>query len=363
MTVANGLEQVIVAETEISFVDGERGRLVFRGRWAKDLSDTHRFEEVAHLLWYGSLPSGEEKADIAAKWASEREISAGVKAVIDAIPREVGMMSVLRTAVSALETEGFGYPPTLEQAASITMKLPTIVAYCYRRLKGLAPVEPRTDLRHTANYLYMLKGEEASPVHVQALEAYLNLMMEHGMNSSTFAARVIASTRSDLISAVVGAIGALKGPLHGGAPSLVMNMLRDIGSKDRAEAWIRSKLENDGRIMGFGHRVYKTKDPRAEALRLIASRLSDSDPCLELAVHVEETAIRLLEEYKPGKKLYTNVEFYAAAVMNAIDFEEELFTPTFVVTRSVGWCAHILEAAAGRLIYPDSAYVGQLPSE
>lgn len=362
MSFVPGLEQVVVAETEVSFVDGENGRLVYRGEWAKDLSEGRSFEEVAYLLWNGQLPSAEELEGSQAIWSQQRELPQEIQAVLDAIPREVGMMSVLRTAVSALESLAYAYPPTVEQAAAVTMKLPTIIAYRYHRLKGTTPVAPRSDLGHTANYLYMLRGVEPSPVHVRALEAYLILLMEHGMNSSTFAARVIASTRSDIVSSLTGAIGALKGPLHGGAPSHVMNMLRGIGTKDQAEAWIRNKLESDGRIMGFGHRVYKTTDPRAVALRELALRLSASDPWLELAVHVEEVAIRLLEEYKPGKKLYTNVEFYAAAVMNAIEFEEELFTPTFAVTRTVGWSAHIIEAAQGRLIYPDAAYIGKLPA-
>lgn len=363
MSIAPGLEQVVVAETEVSFVDGENGRLVYRGEWAKDLSEGRSFEEVAYLLWYGRLPSSAELEEATALWAEQRELPLELKIIIDAIPSHASMMSVLRTAVSALESPAFAYPPTVEQAAAITMKLPTIIAHRCHRLRGTQPVEPRTDLGHTANYLYMLKGTEAAPVHVKALEAYLILLMEHGMNSSTFAARVIASTRSDMISSLNGAIGALKGPLHGGAPSHVMNMLKGIGTKDQAEAWIRHKLESDGRIMGFGHRVYKTTDPRAVALRDIASQLSAGDPQLELAVHVEEVAIRLLEEYKPGKKLYTNVEFYAAAVMNAIQFEEDLFTPTFAVTRTVGWSAHIIEAAQGRLIYPDSAYIGKMPEE
>ncbi|UYZ14780.1 citrate synthase/methylcitrate synthase [Brevibacillus sp. WF146] len=363
MTVNEGLENVVVAKTAVSLVDAEKGNLVYRGFHARDLARDKSFEEVAYLLLHGNMPDVDERKDTLEKWASARELPASVRNVIDALSETHDLMSMLRTAVSALSIDSPEYPPTLQQATSVIIKLPVIIAYCYRRLKGLEPVAPRPDLGHTANYLYMLRGTEPSPVHVQALEAYLNLLMDHGMNSSTFTARVIASTRSDLVSAITGAIGALKGPLHGGAPSLVLDMLKDIGTKDNAEPWIKRRLESGGRLPGFGHRVYKTKDPRSEALRLIATELSGSDAWLDLAVHVEQTAQDLLAVYKPHQKLYTNVEYYAAAVMNAIGFEPELFTPTFALTRSVGWCAHIIEASQGRLVYPDSAYIGRLPSE
>jgi citrate synthase len=364
MTVNEGLEKVVVAETSVSQVDGENGHLVYRGYLARELAVRATFEETAFLLLNGRLPDKElELQGILDSWASERVLPSHVRSLIDEFPQEQDLMSVLRTAVSALGSPHPAYPPTLEQAISIIVKLPVIIAHRYRRLKGLEPIESREDLGHTANYLYILRGTEPSPAHVQVLETYLNLMMEHGMNSSTFAARVIASTRSDLVSALTGAIGALKGPLHGGAPSLVMTMLKEIGEKSNAEPWIRQHLESGGRLMGFGHRIYKMKDPRSEALRLIASELAASDAWLDLAVHVEQTAQDLLAEYKPTQKLYTNVEFYAAAVMNAIDFEETLFTPTFALTRSVGWCAHIIEAAQSRLVYPDSVYIGPLPLE
>ncbi|WP_018130525.1 citrate synthase/methylcitrate synthase [Effusibacillus pohliae] len=363
MITSVGLENVVVAETDLSLVDGQKGRLVYRGHWARDLAIRHTFEEVAHLLWYGHLPSADELAALREKLANERELPSHVKTILDSIPANVDMMSVLRTAVSALGNQEHGWPPTMQQVISLTAKLPTIIAYRYRRLQGKEPVAPRAELGHTANYLYMLKGEEASAAQVRALDAYLILTQEHGLNASTFAGRVVASTRSDLISSVTAAIGALKGPLHGGAPSEVTEMLEQIGTKENAERWLRAALERGERLMGFGHRVYKTMDPRAVALSKVAASLAADDPWFDLATHVEQVALRLLEEYKPGRGLNTNVEFYAAAVMRSIGLEAELFTPTFAVSRTVGWCAHILEAAQNRLIRPQSVYTGSMPEE
>jgi citrate synthase len=363
MITAIGLQDVIVAETALSHVDGEKGHLIYRGRWAKDLALRHTFEEVAYLLWYGNLPGKEELARFRSRLAAERSLPERIKRVIDGLPESADMMSVLRTAVSALGTEGPDYPPTVDQAMSLTAKLPAIIAYRTNILRDIQPAEPREDLGHTANYLYMLRGAEASDVHIRALEAYLILTMEHGMNSSTFAARVVASTRSDIASSLTAAIGALKGPLHGGAPSLVTKMLESIGTKEQAEPWLRNALQSGERLMGFGHRIYKTIDPRAVALRQLALELAGSDPWLEMAVHTEEVTLALLKEYKPGLRLNTNVEFYAAAVMRALSLGDELFTPTFALTRAVGWCGHIMEAAQSRLIYPESSYTGEMPAE
>jgi citrate synthase len=360
--ISPGLEQVVVAQTDLSLVDGQNGLLVYRNHWARDLAIRHTFEEVAHLLWYGHLPNEAELADLKAKLAMNRELPAQVKTAMDAIPQDVDMMSALRTGVSLLGGPEFApWPPTLEQVISLTAKVPTIVAYRYARLEGREPVAPRADLGHTANYLYMLKGSEPQAAHVRALDAYLILTQEHGLNASTFAGRVVASTRSDLISSVTAAIGALKGPLHGGAPSEVTEMIEAIGTKENAEPWMRAKLEAGERLMGFGHRVYRTYDPRAKALSVIAKELAGDDPWFELAVHVEEVGLRLLKEFKPHRPLNTNVEFYAAAVMRAIGLPDSLFTPTFAVSRTVGWCAHILEAAAGKIIRPQSIYTGKMP--
>jgi citrate synthase len=360
--VAIGLEGIVVAETDLSLVDGINGHLVYRGYWARDLAINHTFEEVAHLLWYGHLPNEQELADLKAKLKAQRSLPSHVKTIIDAIPADVDMMSVLRTGVSALAEAGHSWPPTLDQVIALTAKMPTIVAHRHARLEGSEPIEPNPELDHTANYLYMLKGETPSQAHVRALDAYLILTQEHGMNASTFSGRVVASTQSDLISSITAAIGALKGPLHGGAPSEVTEMIEAIGTKENAEPWMRAKLEKGERLMGFGHRVYKTIDPRATALRVVASELSADDPWFDLATHVENVGVKLLEEYKPNRKLHTNVEFFAAAVMRAVGLDDSLFTPTFAVSRVVGWTAHVLEQAKNnRIIRPQSNYTGNMP--
>ena len=359
---AIGLDGIAVAESDLSLVDGLNGLLVYRGYWARDLAIHHTFEEVAHLLWYGHLPNEQELSALKNQLKQHRELPEHVKGMLRLIPADVDMMSVLRTGVSALGNASYSWPPTLEQVISVTAKMPTIVAFRYACLQGREPLDPHPDLDHTANYLYMLKGTEPSHAHVRALDAYLILTQEHGMNASTFAGRVVTSTESDLISAIAGAIGTLKGPLHGGAPSEVTEMIEAIGTKENAEPWLRNKLESGGRLMGFGHRVYKTIDPRATALRVVAEQLSGDDPWFDLATHVEQVGLRLLAEYKPGRKLNTNVEFFAAAVMRAVGLEDDLFTPTFAVSRVVGWSAHILEqASSNRIIRPQLNYTGTMP--
>lgn len=361
-TLAVGLDGIAVAETDLSLVDGLNGLLVYRGHWARDLAINHTFEEVAHLLWFGHLPSEQELADLKGKLRANRELPEHVKGILALIPADVDMMSVLRTSVSALGSADHGWPPTIEEVISLTAKMPTIVAYRYACLQGSEALAPNDELDHTANYLYMLKGEKPNPAHVRALDAYLILTQEHGMNASTFSGRVVTSTQSDLISSITAAIGTLKGPLHGGAPSEVTEMIEAIGTKENAEPWLRNKLETGGRLMGFGHRVYKTVDPRATALRVVASQLSSNDPWFDLATHVEQVGLKLLDEYKPGRKLNTNVEFFAAAVMRAVGLDDDLFTPSFAVSRVVGWSAHVLEQASNnRIIRPQSNYIGTMP--
>lgn len=362
MAKVSGLEGVVAAETNISLVDGEEGHLVYRGHWAKDLALHHSFEEVAYLLWQGKLPTDKDMLNFRAQMAASRELPDHTRAIIDLLPSDMSMMSVLITAVSSLGQSGYSFPPTLEQAISLTAKLPTIIAYRHAKVAGIPWCGPDATLGHTANYLYMLTGQKPEAALVKALNAYLVLGMEHGMNASTFAARVVLSSQSDLVSAVCGGIGTMKGPLHGGAPSEVTAMLEEIGTKDQAEAWMRNVLESGGRLMGFGHRVYKTRDPRAEALQAVVTELTGQDPWLDLALYVEQIGVRLLEEYKPGRRLFTNVEFYAAAVMRAISLPDELFTPTFTASRIVGWTAHALEQAAhNRIFRPQSQYIGELP--
>jgi citrate synthase len=360
----SGLEGVVAAETEISEVDGEKGRLIYRGHWAKELAVNNSFEEVAHLLWFGQLPTPNQLAELKSRLRIHRQLPRHLAAVIDALPTEMSMMSVVRTAVSTLGDERFDWPPTSEQAISVTAILPTIVAYRHHSLNGTRCPEPDDELDHTANYLYMLNGRRPTQAQIAGLNAYLVLTMEHGMNASTFAARVVSSTQSDLVSAVCAAIGAMKGPLHGGAPSEVVAMLEAIGKKECAESWLRNELEQGRRLMGFGHRVYKTLDPRAEALRIIAQNLAEDDPWFDMAIEVEQIALALLQEYKPGRNLFTNVEFFAAAVLKAIELPASLFTPTFTIARAVGWTAHIIEQSEhNRIIRPQSKYIGLSPGE
>ncbi|MFT4417245.1 citrate/2-methylcitrate synthase [Fredinandcohnia humi] len=364
MAKVTGLEGIIAAETEISLVDGENGHLVYRGHWAKDLAIHYTFEECAYLLITGKLPSEQELHDFKNELQRHRDIPDHVRVIIDHLPLSMDMMSVLRTSVSALGEPSFEWKPSLEQAIRVIAVVPTIIAYRYHKENNTEFIKPNNELSHVANYLFMLQGILPTEAQERALSAYFILTLEHGMNASTFSARTVLSTETDFISAITGAIGAMKGPLHGGAPTEVIHMLNDIETVDRAEHWLRNKLENGERIMGFGHRIYKTHDPRAVALKEISQSLSGQDPWLDLALHVEGTTIRILDEYKPGRRLYTNVEFYAAAVLRAVNMPAELFTSTFTASRVVGWSAHILEQAEhNRIFRPQSKYVGNMPSK
>ncbi|HEY7357701.1 MAG TPA: citrate synthase/methylcitrate synthase [Ktedonobacterales bacterium] len=359
-----GLEGVVAATTALSLVDGTAGRLVYCGYEIGDLVANATFEETAYLLWHGRLPNASELADLRRQMAGQRALPERVLRVIHQHDRSAEPMDVLRTAVSALGSTGdFAAPPSIEQAISLTAKIPTILAAFQHHRRGESLIASRDDLGHTANYLYLLSGAEPAPSQVRALDAYLLLTADHGMNASTFTARVIASTLSDLVSSITGAIGALKGPLHGGAPAKVAEMLEAIGTKEQAEPWLRHELEQDHRIMGFGHRVYKTDDPRSVALRKLAGELASAKDAewLALAYHVEDVTLRLLEEYKPGHKIYTNVEFYAAAVLRGVGLPADFYTPTFAASRTAGWTAHILEQVSdNRLIRPAAEYVGPL---
>lgn len=359
-----GLKGITCVETSISHIDGEKGRLIYRGHHAKDIALNHSFEEAAYLILFGKLPSTEELQVFKDKLAAERNLPEHIERLIQSLPNNMDDMSVLRTVVSALGENTYTFHPKTEEAIRLIAITPSIIAYRKRWTRGEQAIAPSSQYGHVENYYYMLTGEQPSEAKKKALETYMILAMEHGMNASTFSARVTLSTESDLVSAVTAALGTMKGPLHGGAPSAVTKMLEDIGEKEHAEAYLKEKLEKGERLMGFGHRVYKTKDPRAEALRQKAEQVAGNDRDLDLALHVEAEAIRLLEIYKPGRKLYTNVEFYAAAVMKAIDFDDELFTPTFSASRMVGWCAHVLEQAENNMIFrPSAKYTGAIPEE
>lgn len=354
-----GLDGVGVAQTVMSEVDGEQGILTYRGYTIGEIAQRCEYEEVAHLLWFGSLPNRSELQALKTKMASQRDLPDGVLAAIKAMSKEAEPMDVLRTGVSAYGAlANIQGKPTQEQAIALAARFPTIMATFHRQRQGQPPVAQRSDLGHAANYLYMLTGQVPEQKHVASLNTYLNLLADHGMNASTFTARVIASTEADLCSAVTGAIGALKGPLHGGAPALVLKMLQAIDKPENAQAWIEKELDNKGKIMGIGHRVYKTYDPRAEILREMA-RLSSSPEFFHLAQTTEKVALDELHRRKPDQRLWTNVEFYSAGLLHSVGLPGDLFTPTFGISRVVGWTAHVLEQIQkNRLIRPEAEYVG-----
>jgi citrate synthase len=353
-----GLEGVIAATTAISNVDGQAGRLVYRGYDIHDLAHATTFEEIAYLLWFGHLPTRTELDGLRARLLAERKLPESILSLLRGLPVETAPMDALRTAVSAWGMYSqIENTPTIDQALALTARFPLILAAFQRFRHGLEPLESRSDLGYTANYLYLLTGQEPKPEHVTSLDAYLVMLADHNMNASTFTARIVASTASDLVSAVVAAIGALKGPLHGGAADKAQEMLEVIGTTENAEPWIRSTLTSGGRLMGFGHRAYKTTDPRAEELREMA-RQADPERFV-FARRVEELAVAILAEIKPGRRLYTNVDFYSAVLLNSVGIPVDLFTPTFGVARIAGWTAHILEQAGNnRLIRPLAEYTG-----
>jgi len=355
-----GLEGIIGAQTAISMVDGANGRLIYQGYVIADLAQEMSFEEVAFLLWHGHLPARPELDSLALELAGSRALTDAATKALAALPIDTDPMDVLRSVVSIQGVEHRLSKPTIPLAIHATGSFPTILAMFHGRQLGLEPIKPRSDLGHAANYLYMLNGKESSPEIVRALNTYLVLLADHGMNASTFTARVIASTESDLTSSLVGAIGALKGPAHGGAPSAVIEQLEQIETADNAEPWMRDARKRGVRFMGFGHRVYRVYDPRAEILKEMCRRMNPT--FFELASKVEEVALKILHEEHPERPQSTNVEFYSAGVLQAIGLPKEFFTPTFAVSRVAGWSAHVLEQAAhNRIIRPQSEYIGPEP--
>jgi citrate synthase len=347
-----GLEGVIAGETSLSKVDGERGRLTYRGYRIGDLVEHGSYSAVATLLWTGDW---DPKARLATG-----PIPPAVLTTLRALPRTAKPMDALRTAVSAWgATQDLPWPPTVDQARALTAFSPSALAAFARIRAGQEPVESDPSLDLVEGFLYQLKGERPDPGTARALDAYFIVGAEHGFNASTFTARVITSTMSDIASAVAGAIGTMKGPLHGGAPSEVVDQLAKVGSVEHAEEWLRGALDRHERLMGFGHRVYRAYDPRAAALRKVAEGMEHQPDWLQLAIQVEDMALRLLAERHPERPLKTNVEYYAAPVLQGVGLTPDLFPATFSLARHAGWTAHVLEqAAANRLIRPDVRYVG-----
>jgi citrate synthase len=361
-----GLEGVVAAETRLSSVDGQAGELIIAGFPVEELAAKASFEETVYLLWYDTLPDIEALNQFRQRLNKQRSLPKATLALLQAAADAgVGTMDALRMAASSLSLNGPAGSPSgdpEQDALTLVASFPTIVAAYWRLLQDQEPIPPRSDLVHAANYLYMLSGEAPSPEQVRGLETYLNTVVDHGLNSSTFTARVIISTQSDMISAVVGALGALKGPLHGGAPGPALDMVFEIGEVAKAETYLRQKLAQGERLMGFGHRIYKVRDPRAEVLSAAAERFYRADGNMELynlVREVEKIAVALLAEYKPGRNLQTNVEFYTALLLHGLGLSTELFTATFAIGRVGGWTAHAFEQQrTGRLIRPQSIYTG-----
>jgi citrate synthase len=353
-----GLEGVVAAETAISEVDGANGRLIYRGGYLiEDIAPVVGYEEVAYLLWHGDLPNQAQLDALSKQMTAARKLKSEARGVLMAMDPSTDPMDTLRTVVSAQGAERTLTKPSLEEAIALTAVFPTIVAASYRRRQGKELIEPRQDLRHAANLLWMLEGKEPSPDHVHWLESYLVLLADHGLNASTFAARVVASTGSDLTSCVVGAIAALKGPSHGGATLAARNMLDKIGSVENAEKWLKDAHGRHERFSGFGHRVYRTYDPRAKILREMAK--SAAPELYRTAARTEELALQILHEAHPDRPNATNVDFWASVVLTGAGIPKELFTCIFATSRVAGWTAHVLESMGDlRLIRPASRWIG-----
>jgi citrate synthase len=356
-----GLEGVVAAETAVSEVDGANGRLIYRGGYLiEDLVPVASYEEAAYLLWNGELPNEKELDALRQQMAAARKLNQSARGTLTSMDPGTDPMDVLRTVVSAQGAAKTLAKPTLDEAVALTAVFPTIVGAAFRRRQGKEPIEPREDLGHAANLLWMMEGKEPEPGKVRLVDTYLVLLADHGLNASTFAARVIASTGSDLTSCVVGAIAALKGPAHGGATLAARNMLDKIGSAGNAEKWLTEAHARHERFSGFGHRVYRTYDPRAKILREMAKTAAPE--LYETAAQTEEVALRILHESHPERPNATNVDFWASVVLTGAGIPKEMFTTLFATSRVVGWTSHVLESLSDlRIIRPASRWIGPEP--
>jgi citrate synthase len=366
-----GLKNVIVADTALGEVRGAEGFYHYREYDATELACRHTFEECWFLLFEGQLPAPAELTAFRAEIAGHQQIPADVLDLLPAIARvgeERQSLQRLRTALSQLGSVG-GFAPvwgaSADQVRGDALRLaavvPTLQAALFRLRRGQQPIPPEPGLSVGANWLQMITGERPSAEHERALNTYLGLTIDHGFNASTFTARVVASSGSDVASAICAAIGTFVGPLHGGAPDRALDALDDIGSPERAREWARATISSGERIMGFGHGVYTTEDPRARTLRAVARELGG--PLADFAIATEAEIVAALQELKPGRSLYVNVEFYAGVVMEQIGIPRSMFTPTFACARVVGWGANVIEQARGTKIFrPLARYTGPEPA-
>lgn len=361
--IMEGLEGVLVAESQICQIDGVKGILTYRGLDIGDLARYSTYEETAYLLWYGDLPTRNQLATFKARLIAEREVNGSIWSIITSLPCRTQPMETIRTAISAIcafdpDVDNYDREANLNKAIRMTVRLPIAVADYYHFLRGEDRVHQNPNLDHAANFLYMLRGEQATPIEVRALDMAMVLMAEHDLNASTFAARVTASTLSDIYSAIVSAIGTLKGPLHGGANEKAMQMLLEIGTLDNVEPYIDAALAAKKRIMGFGHRIYRTMaDPRSVYLKEMLRQL-----CIEKGdMHFYNLAVAVDEVVQAKKKIYPNVDFYTAPLLYLLGIPINMFTTVFAISRIVGWTAHVMEQYAdNRLIRPLSQYTGYI---
>jgi len=359
--IAKGLEGVVATATAISDVRGLEGKLIYRGYDIDALAGHVSFEEASYLLWHGDLPNKKQLQELKQAFAADRELPTGVVDYILAAPKDSSPMDILRTCISMLGLYDYGAtgPEQVElnrkRQISLTAKIGVIAAYFHRARRGQSLPPVRQDLGEAAHFLYLLNGQEAGPEAVATLDMAFVLHADHGMNASTFAARVCASTLTDIYSAISTAIGTLKGPLHGGANEGVIHMLQEIGTLEKVDAWVKSQLAAKKKIMGIGHRVYKVLDPRAPHLKRMAEKLTK-----ELGeTKWIEMSERIAHIMRTEKKLEANVDFYSATVYYSLGLPTDLFTPIFAVARTAGWTGHVLEQwADNRLFRPDSEYVG-----
>jgi len=359
--IKSGLEGVAVSQSTICLIDGEAGALGYRGIDIGDLAKYATYEETIYLLWYNKLPTKSELEAFKAELVAERDVNGSIWQVLSSLPRRAQPMEALRTAVSVIaaydpDLYNYEHEANLKKATRLTVRLPIAVTDFYHLLAGEGPVPQDSNLGHAANFIYMLRGEPGTELEVRALDMAMVLMADHGFNASTFAARVTASTLSDLYSAITTAIGTLKGPLHGGANQRAMEMLLEIGTPDQVEPYIDAALAAKRRIMGFGHRVYrKCADPRSAYLRDMLHKL-----CKEKGdMSMYDLAVSVVETVEKKKQLYPNVDFYTAPLLHLLGIPLDLFTPIFAISRIAGWTTHIMEQYEhNRLVRPVCSYTG-----
>jgi len=358
--VIHGLEGVVALESKLSLIEGQTADLYYVGYHIDDLVEKADYESVVYLLFHGDLPTEDQLRAFRAQLESERSIPKEVVDLLRSLPKTAVPMSMLRTAVSALgvydpDAEDMSPEANFRKAIRLTEQVPLLVATIARLIQGLEPVPPQRGLTIAQNMVYMMQGEKASEVAVKTLDTALILHADHGLNASTFTARVTASTLSDMHSCITSAIGSLKGPLHGGANEAVMQMLLEIGTPERAEAYVREKLARKEKIMGIGHRVYKNGDPRTKHLKRLSKALNEQNGTshlIEISERIEEIMLR-------EKGLYPNVDFYSASAYYALGIPPSLYTPIFAASRISGWTAHLLEQYRNnRLMRPRAAYTG-----